>query len=77
MSSATEQKKLYQEFREYQQLSEDEKALFREKIEQEALERSESEKALIGQAIQQNVEELRIRLEQIKAKIESSALHSH
>ena len=77
MSIQTRRKKLYQEFREYQQLSEEEKTLFREKVEQEALARDEDEKALVCQAIQENVEEIRERLEQIKAKIDASTLKSY
>lgn len=68
----TKRKKLYQEFREYQQLSAAEKAPYQEKIRQEALERSEAEKQEYGQAIQENLDEIQERLNNIKAKLDTS-----
>jgi arginyl-tRNA synthetase len=64
---------LYQEFRKYRDLSENEKLAFKANIAQESSHRSENEKEAFRQAIKINVDEIKEKLFEIKGKFDEKS----
>lgn len=64
---------LYREFREYRDLSENEKLSFKTKIAQESSRRSEEEKEDFRQAIKANVDEIKEKLLEIKGRFDKKS----
>lgn len=65
------QRELYEQFRAYSILSEDEKMKFKAKLQEQSSKRTTHERKEYHTAIQMNVEDIRKKLEEIEQKLNS------
>jgi hypothetical protein len=73
MSIEAKKIELYQEFRQFRDLSEEKKLAFKTKVIQEVSQRSETEKEEYRQAIKANVLEIKEKILEIKEKIDRNS----
>lgn len=65
------QKELYEQFRTYSSLSEDEKTKFKANLQEQAAKRTAHQRKEYHNAIQMNVNDIRKKLEEIEQKLNS------
>ena len=73
MSIDDKRSKLYQEFRQFTKLSDEEKVAFKEQLKNEASLRTEEDKREYQQAIMANVPEIRGKILDIKERINANS----